>query len=78
MPSSTCGAGSPSARLEEEEVAVLVDVPAAEAEVPVDDPDRPVEHQLRQARSPPRSPAAAASAGVSPSSRCPLGKPQLS
>src|SRR5512144_3029724 len=32
-------------RLEEKEMAVLVDVPAAEAEMPVDDPDRALEDQ---------------------------------
>src|SRR5690606_31438656 len=37
------------ARLEQEEVAVLVDVPAAEAEVPVDDADRALEDQIGEA-----------------------------
>src|SRR5512140_2787253 len=37
-------------RLEEEEVAVLVDVPAAEAEMPVDDADRPLQDQPLESR----------------------------
>ena len=45
MPSSAWGTARPPG-LEQEEVAILVDVPAAEAEMPVDDPDRPLQHQF--------------------------------
>jgi hypothetical protein len=43
--------------LEQEEVAILVDVASAEAEVPVDDPDRTLEDQAAEPGFLPRLPA---------------------
>jgi hypothetical protein len=43
------GTGFAIGALEQKEMAVLVDVAAAEAEVPIDDPDRPMQHEVIEA-----------------------------
>ena len=75
MPSSRCGQVAVRVGPHEEEVADLVDQPAAEAEVPVDGLDLALDRRARRARSP-RSPRARRRpAGPRPARGAPSGTP---